>query len=96
MTLSEFKAWLEGFSEAFNGKAPNQKQWAKIQERLGQVDVQETIQIQPIYPLREIRPWWPNTWITWTGYSNGTEGVTISNCANSVGKYEAQLLAMKS
>jgi len=37
MTLSEFKAWLEGYSEAFTSGAPTAAQWEKIREKLGEV-----------------------------------------------------------
>lgn len=36
MTLSEFKAWLSGFSEAIEG-APTPAQWQRIQEALKSV-----------------------------------------------------------
>jgi len=38
MTLSEFKAWLEGYSEAFTDGVPNADQWAKVQAKLGKID----------------------------------------------------------
>lgn len=37
MTLNEFKAWLEGFSDAM-GDAPTPEQWKKIKEKLARVD----------------------------------------------------------
>ena len=36
MTLSEFKAWFEGFTEDMEGP-PNEKQWKRICERLATV-----------------------------------------------------------
>jgi len=36
MTFSEFKSWLDGFSEAL-GDAPSPEQWAKIKAKLGEV-----------------------------------------------------------
>ncbi|WPM80966.1 hypothetical protein R5W60_04505 [Brucella pseudintermedia] len=39
MTLNEFKAWLEGYSEAFTSGAPTAAQWEKIREKLGEVKV---------------------------------------------------------
>lgn len=38
MTLPEFKAWFEGFTETMEGP-PNEKQWARIQERIAEVAV---------------------------------------------------------
>ena len=37
MTVSEFKAWLDGFSAAING-APNQEQWETIKGKLSTID----------------------------------------------------------
>ncbi|QGA55881.1 hypothetical protein [Brucella sp. 2280] len=39
MTLSEFKAWLEGYSEAFTSGTPTAAQWEKIREKPGEVKV---------------------------------------------------------
>lgn len=39
MTLSEFKAWLEGYSESFVQGAPTVEQWTKVQDKLATVDV---------------------------------------------------------
>lgn len=39
MTLGEFKAWLDGYSEAFTSGAPTAAQWEKIREKLGEVKV---------------------------------------------------------
>jgi hypothetical protein len=38
MTLQEFKAWFDGFTEGFNGKVPTQKQWKRINERVGEIN----------------------------------------------------------
>lgn len=36
MTLAEFNAWLDGYSESF-GDAPTAEQWAKIRAKLAEV-----------------------------------------------------------
>jgi len=36
MTFSEFKSWLDGFSEAI-GDAPTPEQWAKVKAKVGEV-----------------------------------------------------------
>jgi hypothetical protein len=36
MTVSEFKAWLDGFSAAING-APSQEQWEAIKGKLSTI-----------------------------------------------------------
>lgn len=42
MTLGEFKAWLEGFENAFSayGNSPSTAQWAEIKKRLLTVGAQ--------------------------------------------------------
>ncbi|MFC0245793.1 hypothetical protein ACFOLL_12755 [Falsochrobactrum ovis] len=37
MTLSEFKAWLEGFSASFSNGTPDDAQWDLIQKKLASV-----------------------------------------------------------
>lgn len=39
MTLSEFKAWFEGFTETLEGP-PNAKQWKRIQARVKEISGQ--------------------------------------------------------
>ncbi len=46
MTANEFKAWLEGFSEAFDGP-PNKEQWKKIQDKASEL-------YEPVIP----NPWY--------------------------------------
>lgn len=57
MTLNEFKAWLEGFEEAFTGAYdqghPNKEQWAKIKARIASIEDQQTIPMMPVMPS----PW---------------------------------------
>lgn len=58
MTLNEFTAWLEGYSEAFTSGAPTAAQWEKIREKLGDVKTASTnvtINDRP-YPMK------PNQW----------------------------------
>ncbi len=37
MTVSEFKAWLEGFEEAMGGKPPSADQWKSVKAKLARV-----------------------------------------------------------
>lgn len=37
MTPQEFKAWFEGFTEAFD-RLPSKAQWARIKERVAEID----------------------------------------------------------
>ncbi len=53
MTPSEFKAWFEGFTEAFDSKIPTKVQWTRIKERVGEIDG------QPITEKIFIDRWYP-------------------------------------
>lgn len=56
MTLNEFQAWLEGYSEAFTSGAPTAGQWEKIREKLAEVKIVKAEQsIPPLLPR-------PNSW----------------------------------
>lgn len=37
MTLSEFKAWFEGFTEGMDA-TPTEKQWERIKARIGEIN----------------------------------------------------------
>jgi hypothetical protein len=47
MTLSEFKAWLEGFTEVIDGP-PSQEQWDRIKEKVASI-VDPLISTYPYY-----------------------------------------------
>jgi hypothetical protein len=49
MTLSEFKAWLEGFTEAIGGP-PSQEQWDRIKEKVASI-VEHPILTNPYVPI---------------------------------------------
>jgi hypothetical protein len=57
MTLSEFKAWFEGFTESIEG-APTEAQFAKIKDKVVLIDG-----VPITYPVYVDR-WWPrvNWW----------------------------------
>lgn len=46
MSPSEFKAWLEGFSEAIDGR-PTAAQWARIQEQVKKLSAPVSVQHVP-------------------------------------------------
>lgn len=56
MTPGEFKAWFEGFTEAFE-KVPNLRQWAKIKDRVAEIDSKQTT--QAVYVDRYWPPYTP-------------------------------------
>ncbi|WP_209233559.1 hypothetical protein [Rhizobium sp. 16-449-1b] len=39
MSLSEFKAWLDGFETAMGGNPPTAEQWAAIKAKLAKVEI---------------------------------------------------------
>ena len=102
MTLSEFKAWFEGFTENIDGK-PNEKQWKRIKARVKEIDG------TPVTPIVIERwrdryvPNWPIGPI-WCGTINsGTTGnlpksnttftVSTNSALNAMGAEESKLLA---
>jgi hypothetical protein len=55
MTLSEFKAWFEGFTEDMDG-APNEKQWKRIKARVK--DISGVALTERVFVDRYLpRPW---------------------------------------
>lgn len=55
MTITEFHAWLDGFSEAIAG-APTPEQWAKVLAKLKQVRGDASVFTAPSMPQR----WYPS------------------------------------
>lgn len=67
MTLSEFKAWFEGFSEGID-KAPTEKQFAKIKAKVAEIDgapVTQTIFVDRY--VRALPGYWERPYMTWDG-----------------------------
>lgn len=80
MTLSEFKAWFEGFTEDMDG-APNKKQWDRIKARVKEIDgvaVTKTVFVDRYLP--PYRPYWEERRIY------GSVGVVDNStyCANAM------------
>jgi len=85
MTLSEFKAWFDGFSEGID-KAPTEKQFAKIKAKVAEIDgapVTERIYIDRYWPTYTYRYWgYPFTWGAETiGGAAATGGMTSMGTA---------------
>ena len=62
MKIDEFKAWLDGYSEAIHG-APNEQQWDRIKAQIG--TLVDAVKLVP-YDIRPIPcgqepaiPYWP-------------------------------------
>ena len=59
MTPSEFKAWFDGFTEAFE-KVPTKAQWARVKERVAEIDgkaVTERVFVDWYLPNHPTYPW---------------------------------------
>ena len=95
MTLSEFQAWFEGFSEGID-KVPTEKQWAKIKEKMGDIDDKPIS--YPVYVdryVRPYRPWYDRYGIqfpTWTSTSvtPRSDGVAHIPDEDSPPKFDSQ------
>ncbi|MCJ8053849.1 hypothetical protein GB928_018495 [Shinella curvata] len=71
MTLSEFKAWFEGFTEGMAG-TPDADQWKRIQARVTEIDgvaVTRTVFVDRYLPA--YRPYWASRFDV-SGISHGT------------------------
>lgn len=74
MTPAEFKAWFDGFTEAFSG-CPTKAQWARIKERVSEIDgkpVTERVYVDRYW--RDYHHWQPY----WSA-----AGVGVCNTAGS-------------
>lgn len=79
MTLSEFKAWFEGFTEGMDGP-PSLKQWERIQARVKEISgqpVTQTVFVDRYFPA--VRP----LYAVGPGLPYAT--LAASNCRGGVG-----------
>lgn len=91
MTPKEFKAWFEGFTEAFTG-CPSKAQWARIKDRVGEIDGHETT--ERVYVDRYIYRYWPAyqgwSYATLTGIGT-CGGLATGTAGNLQSDYRSQL-----
>jgi hypothetical protein len=85
MTLAEFKAWFDGFTESMDGP-PSKKQWDRIKERVAQVNG-EVLTREVLYRDR----YWPDYIRRWPVYCPSLTS-TVSKTPNLtvLGKAEFQ------
>ena len=76
MTPQEFKAWFDGFTEAVD-KAPTQKQWARIKERVAEIDGKAVT--ERVYVDRYLYP----TYIGTPTYYSSLCGINTSGAVSS-------------
>ncbi|WP_267550353.1 hypothetical protein [Rhizobium rhizogenes] len=80
MTLAEFKAWFEGFTETLEA-APNEKQWERIKARVAEIN--GTVTTYPVFVDRYVPryPRWPDgVWYS----SYGSPALGIGNMSLEV------------
>ena len=63
MTPKEFKAWFDGFTEAFTG-TPTKAQWSRIKERVSEIDG------APITERVFVNRWWYPYYSTYNRHLN--------------------------
>lgn len=93
MTPQEFKAWFEGFTEAFD-RLPTKAQWARVKERVAEIDgkpVTERVFVDRFWPryYHEYRPYWAYS-------SAGSVGGSLTNSVNTLATQRSNLSAYQS
>ena len=85
MNPNEFKAWFDGFTEAFDGRIPTKAQWGRIKDRVAEIDgkpVTERVDVDRYWPTyqRYATLTIPNQpmWTTYCGSSSGVSTTTGS------------------
>lgn len=90
MTLAEFKAWFEGFTEYVEG-VPNEKQWKRIKARVKEIDgvpVTKTVFVERyVTPYVPYRPYWSSLDVCSSG--NTAFGVSaVGKTATSANQFD--------
>ena len=68
MTVNEFKAWFEGFTESME-RVPTKAQWNRIKEKIDSVDDMPTS--HAVFIERHLQPY-RTYWSTWSSGDNFT------------------------
>jgi hypothetical protein len=79
LTLNEFKAWFDGFSEGIE-KIPTERQWAKIKSKMKEID--DTPTSYPIFVDRYVQPyrrWFDTYGPTWSSTDATIQNVGITH-----------------
>jgi hypothetical protein len=53
VTPNEFKAWFDGFTEAFENRIPTKAQWTRIKDRVAEIDgksITERVYVDRYWP----------------------------------------------
>ena len=86
MTLQEFKAWFEGFTENMDG-TPNAKQWKRIQAKISDID--GTVTSYPIFIDRYVKPYFTSYPPVITCDTTKTIGGSDVLCGTSIPAWQA-------
>lgn len=78
MTLQEFKAWFDGFTEEMSG-APNKKQWERIKKRVKEID--GTAVTYPVF----VDGYWRPSYPYWSVFNTGGTIAQAQGLAQTVG-----------
>lgn len=108
MTPAEFKAWFDGFTEAFTG-CPTKAQWTRIKERVAEIDgrtVTERVYFDRYWRDYNWQPYWQNlsanaggvstvgtTSPSNVGYTNTSGQFDNLTAMNALGRADAEALA---
>lgn len=89
MTPGEFKAWFDGFTEAFTG-CPTKAQWTRIKARVAEIDgkpVTQTVYLDRYWPtyVRTYPQVIPNWATTYCGAGGGIGAATAGGLVTSTG-----------
>jgi len=82
MTLSEFKAWFEGYIEDMDGP-PSAKQWKKVKARVKEIDgttITEHVYFHRYWPGHPPNYWSGPLLVGGTGVDVGPNTITLSSC----------------
>lgn len=83
MTLSEFKAWFEGFTEGMEA-APTEAQFSKIKAKVALIDGAPVT--YPIFVDRYVPQYWPHNGYPWGYPITSVGGFTLDATASDAGK----------
>lgn len=94
MTPREFKAWFEGFTEAFD-RVPSKAQWERVKARVAEIDGKETT--ERVYIDRYVNRYFP--YYSAVSYQSvlqgtGSAGYSSLTAMNTLGRAEAQSLTI--
>jgi len=89
MTPSEFKAWFDGFTEAFTG-SPTKAQWSRIKARVAEIDgkpVTERVYVDRYWPTYSypVRRFGDPIWLT----CNTTAGVGVGATSSGLNTHNS-------